>query len=220
MNIIKIFYKTYANLIFKTSKKYWEERYLSGGNSGVGSYGKLADFKAEVINEFIKNNKIATVLEFGCGDGNQLSLLNTENYIGLDVSKTVVEKCTKLFNNDKNKSFFIYEPFCFLDKNHIFSCDLTISLDVLFHLIEQEIFEKYLTDLFSSSKKYVIIYSINYNSSQVGFVKHRNFTNWVETNIKNFKLIKKIPNKYPYDKKNSKKTSHSDFYIYAKDEMQ
>jgi len=221
MNLIKIFYKIYANLTFKTSKKYWEERYASGGNSGVGSYGKLADFKAEVINDFIKNYKIKTVLEFGCGDGNQLSLLNTENYIGLDVSKTVIEKCINKFNKNEDKSFFIYEPCCFLDKNQIFSCDLTLSLDVLYHLIEQEIFEKYLKDLFSSSKKYVIIYSSNYNSPQVGFVKHRNFTNWIEINIKNFRLIKKIPNKYPpNDEKNPTKKSPSDFYIYAKDEIQ
>ena len=31
------------------SKKYWEKRYLKGGDSGDGSYGKLAEFKAKVI---------------------------------------------------------------------------------------------------------------------------------------------------------------------------
>jgi cyclopropane fatty-acyl-phospholipid synthase-like methyltransferase len=213
--IRKKLYKIYTNAKFTTSEEYWEERYTSGGNSGAGSYGKFSLFKAEIINDFIKNNKIKTVLEFGCGDGNQLSLLNTENYIGLDVSKTVIQKCIKKFNKDEHKSFFIYEPYCFLDKNKIFFCDLTLSLDVLFHLIEQDIFEKYLTDLFSSSKKYVIIYSSNYNSSQTGHEKRRNFTDWIEKNAKNFKLIEKIPNKYPpYDGKNPDETCSSDFYIY------
>ena len=39
------------------SKKFWNERYLNGGNSGSGSYNHLAHFKANVINQFIKNNK-------------------------------------------------------------------------------------------------------------------------------------------------------------------
>ena len=30
------------------SKKYWEDRYLKGGNSGNGSYGVLAQFRADV----------------------------------------------------------------------------------------------------------------------------------------------------------------------------
>jgi len=33
------------------SNKYWEERYAKGGNSGKGSYGKSAIFKADVIND-------------------------------------------------------------------------------------------------------------------------------------------------------------------------
>ena len=53
---------------------YWENRYKNNGNSGAGSYGRLAEFKADVINNFIAENKITSVIEFGCGDGNQLSL--------------------------------------------------------------------------------------------------------------------------------------------------
>ena len=36
---------------FPGSEKYWEKRYIAGGNSGAGSYGKLAEFKAEVLND-------------------------------------------------------------------------------------------------------------------------------------------------------------------------
>lgn len=43
------------------SKLYWEARYKNGGNSGAGSYNKLALFKAEIINEFIKKNNIKSV---------------------------------------------------------------------------------------------------------------------------------------------------------------
>ena len=29
------------------SKKYWNDRYVKGHNSGLGSYGELAQFKAD-----------------------------------------------------------------------------------------------------------------------------------------------------------------------------
>ena len=57
------------------SSKYWENRYKAGGNSGSGSYSNLAIFKAEIINSFVKDNKIESVIEFGCGDGQQLNSL-------------------------------------------------------------------------------------------------------------------------------------------------
>jgi hypothetical protein len=40
----------------------------------VGSYGKFAAFKAEVLNAFVQEMRVDTVIEFGCGDGNQLTL--------------------------------------------------------------------------------------------------------------------------------------------------
>ena len=57
---------------FPGSRDYWEQRYSSGSNSGDGSRGKLAEFKAEIINSLVKDKKIESVIEFGCGDGNQL----------------------------------------------------------------------------------------------------------------------------------------------------
>ena len=84
---------------------YWETRYASGKNSGSGSYGRLAVFKAEIINDFCKKHNINTVIEWGCGDGNQLSLMNYPLYTGLDVSCTVIELCREHYANDKSKKF-------------------------------------------------------------------------------------------------------------------
>ncbi len=39
------------------SKKYWNDRYVKGGNSGTGSYNELAKFKAHIINSFIEKIK-------------------------------------------------------------------------------------------------------------------------------------------------------------------
>jgi len=56
------------------SKDYWETRYAMGGNSGAGSYNKIAAFKAEVVNAFVASNGIQHVFELGFGDGQQLSI--------------------------------------------------------------------------------------------------------------------------------------------------
>jgi len=191
------------------SKKYWEKRYVTGGNSGSGSYGKLAEFKAEIINKFIKENGIIKVIELGCGDGNQLSLFEINDYIGLDVTKTAIEMCRKQFKGDKTKSFFLYNPY-FFENNY--ETELSLSLDVIYHLIEDDVFEFYMKHLFAVSNKFVIIYSSNGNNDSIYSAPHckdRRFSEWIEINLPEWKLIKEIKNKYP-DK------SYSDFYIYNK----
>ena len=92
------------------SKDYWEKRYANGGNSGSGSYNNLAKFKAEIINNFINKNKINTVIEWGSGDCNQLTLANYKNYIGYDVSQTAIKICQKKFFNDSTKVFIYLSP--------------------------------------------------------------------------------------------------------------
>lgn len=46
----RIIFTLSKNWSFPSSKEYWEQRYAGGGTSGAGSYGKLAEFKAEIIN--------------------------------------------------------------------------------------------------------------------------------------------------------------------------
>lgn len=85
------------------SKDYWEKRYFKGGNSGQGSYGRLAEFKSKVINSYIKNNDIKYLVDFGCGDGNMTGLIDVEFYIGLDVSTASIARCSKKY---PKKNFF------------------------------------------------------------------------------------------------------------------
>jgi hypothetical protein len=192
------------------SKKYWEKRYIIGGNSGRGSYGRLAEFKAEIINKFIIENRIVKIIEFGCGDGNQLSLFKIDNYIGLDVAGIAIEKCKKQFERDKSKSFFLYDPH--YSKNiDDFKTELSLSLDVIFHIIEDDIFRLYMKHLFAISNKFVIIYSSDNDNPKflAPHYKDRQFSRWIEINLPQWELIRIIKNKYPDE-------SYSDFYIYKK----
>jgi len=195
------------------SSEYWESRYARGETSGAGSYNILAGFKAEILNEFIEANSVFSVVEWGCGDGNQLSYMKYHEYCGLDVSPSAIELCKSRFADDDTKSFVLTNGIHRLDKMY----DLAISLDVIFHLIEDEVYSQYMINLFSSSDKYVCIYSSNNNvpSSSI-HVKHRCFNEFVKDTFTDFELINYIPNRYPWDDKNPNNTSFSDFYFYQK----
>lgn len=193
----------------KSNSDYWENRYAHHGNSGAGSFGKLQKFKAEVLNPFVINNQISSVIEFGCGDGNQLSSFNFPTYIGLDISRIAVRLCISKFRSDTNKSFFLYDPDCFEDKHSLFKADLALSLDVVYHIVEDEIFEKYMRHLFSSSNRFVIIYSTDFDSDKVAHIRHRLFSKWVKEKMPNWILVGRIKNKYPDQSK-------ADFFIFKK----
>ena len=201
--------------IFK-SGNYWESRYKEGGNSGSGTYNHLSEFKAEVINKLISDQQLSTIIEFGCGDGNQLSLLKPANYIGLDVSATVIKQCKKKFSNDASKSFFLYNQECFVDKAGIFRRDASMSIDVLFHLVEQEVYETYLEHLFSSASKMVIIYAADMDIPQrTSHELFRKFTKDVERKFAGWQLKEVIKNKYPSKDYEDENGSLADFFIYT-----
>ena len=201
------------------SRNYWESRYTKGGTSGSGSYGDLAHFKARVINEFVAQHGIESVIEFGCGDGNQLKLAEYPKYIGLDVSPTIIQRCIAEFQNDKSKSFFLYLGDSFYDNNHIFYTDLALSLDVIFHLVEHRIYEQYLKHLFAAASKYVIIYCSNIELPPTrpdSHEYHRIFTKDVERLISGWRLIRVVKNEYPSKDYADETGSLADFYIYEK----
>lgn len=196
------------------SRKYWDERYKKNGNSGDGSYNELSEFKAEVINSFIKEFNINTLIDYGVGDGNQLKLIDTSNikYTGIDVSPTIINKCKELFKDDTSKIFI-------LDNNiNNINADVVISCDVIYHLVEDYVYEKYMENLFNMSSRYVIIYARDEDFRLAEHVKFRKFTSYIEYKFKNWELVKYIENKYPQQTlgKNNKHTSPSNFYIYEK----
>jgi len=216
-DVIKFIYsKIIRPLFFQGSKKYWEKRYSTGGNSGCGSYNELAEFKAEIINNFVSENDVSTVIEFGCGDGNQLELAKYKAYLGLDVSNTIINLCKEKFSSDPTKSFKLVSEY------NGETAELAMSLDVIFHLIEDKVYHDYMKRLFSAAEQYVIFCSSNFDDKKFGkywgsHFKNRKFTKWMEKNITDWSLVKLIPNIYPYNEE-EKTGSVSDFYIYKKNQ--
>ena len=162
--------------------------------------GHLAEFKAETLNAFVRDNAIESVIEFGCGDGRQLSLACYPRYLGHDVSLAAVKACRARFREDPNKTFLCYDPADAPGIANFLRADLTISLDVVYHLVEDRIYDRYLFDLFGASRRFVIVYSSNKaEATRVPHVRHREFTADVKRRFNDFRLVRTIENPQPKD---------------------
>ena len=194
------------------SAAYWEQRYRAGRTSGTGSYGRLARFKAEFLNAFVAEQGIGSIVEFGSGDGAQLELAHYPAYVGVDVAESVVHNCRAKFAIKPNYRFYTAAEFDRASK-----AELTLSLDVIYHLVEDEVFEQYMNGLFDVSTRFVIIYSSN-SEDEVGaaHVRRRRFTDWVSRNRRDFALTETVPNRYPFDPGDPDNTSQADFYVYSR----
>ena len=173
------------------SVTYWKNRYRNGGNSGSGSYGKLAEFKANSFNRFVKENDISSCIEYGCGDGNQLSLMKIDKYLGLDVSPDTIEAIAKKFEGDFGKEFETYDPIKFeiFDR---YTADISISMDVILHLIEESRYLDYLRNLFNSSNRFVGIFNTATDEQPAKMAIHNRFRDhrkWITKHATDFQPI-------------------------------
>ena len=200
------------------SRAYWDRRYRTKGNSGAGSYGRLAAFKAEIINQLIAELSPGSLIDYGVGDGNQLELLNLEGveYTGIDVSPTVIAAC---------KTRFKHAPFRFLlDTEAIRShspsptADLVMSCDVIYHLVEDPVYERYMSNLFGMARNHVLIYAYDTDHRHAAHVRYRKFTEYIAERFPEWTLVRHVPQRYPQRSLGTSNhdTSASDFYLYTR----
>jgi hypothetical protein len=195
---------------FAGSADYWRERYAKGGNSGPGSYGKFAEFKARVLNAWFREAGLSSAIEFGCGDGNQLRLLEVDDYLGVDVSAQAVARCRAAYPGAAGRRFMLADDYAGE------RAECALSLDVIYHLVEDEAFDRYMRRLFAAATRCVVIYSSNQigNATNDGaHVRHRRFTDWVAQHQPGWRLERHVPNEYPY-RGDWRTGSFADFYIY------
>lgn len=176
---------------------YWQNRYERHGDSGVGSAGDLRIFKTDFINSFIKEKNISRVIDFGCGDGRQIINLKINEYLGLDVAPAAINLCREIYKTDETKSFMVYNPKSFENKNFI-QADLVICLDVLYHITDEDDFKKTLRDIFSCSSDWVILYT---NTGIVPVAKrshivYRDTLDYLK-GLTTFKIEEIVKQKYP-----------------------
>jgi SAM-dependent methyltransferase len=195
---------------FPGSAAFWEAHYARGGDSGPGSRGNLAAYKADFVNAFVAEHGIRTVVDLGCGDGAQLALADYPSYVGLDVSETALDSCRRRFAGDPTKTFARYQPGAVGEG----VADLALSMDVLFHLVEDDVFEAYLRDLFGAATRFVLVYASDGDrESTIGSVTDRPFTAYVAAHFPGWRLRDRVPNPHAWAGDVATGT-RSDFFVY------
>lgn len=202
---------------FPGSAAYWDQRYARGGDSGAGSYGKFAAFKARTLNALFAEHGVRSVVEFGSGDGNQLASLQVEDYLGVDVSAEAVARCRARFAGQPGRRFLLADeyPGDAADRPRF---DAALSLDVIYHLIEDEVYEAYMRRLFDAAERLVIVYASNHEDPlrrEAVHVRHREFTRWVAAHAPQWRRIQHIPNEFPF-RGDHREGSFADFHVFAR----
>jgi SAM-dependent methyltransferase len=182
-----------ARATFKGSAPYWERRYAVGGTSGSGSYGAIAAWKAEVVNRWVTDHEVTSVIDLGCGDGNQLGLATYPRYLGIDVSPTAIKRCVELFGSDQTKSFVAYDPTAWHDPAGWFRADLALSMEVIFHLVEDEVRDAYLRQLFASAERFVVICAYDADRPAAAHERYLKFTPWIAQHAPEWTLAEHVP---------------------------
>lgn len=196
------------------SGQYWTERYENGRTSGSGSYGRLAEYKADTINALVAEREITSVVELGSGDGNQVSLFDIPAFTGVDISPIVVERAKKRFADRPGWRFvqsdaFDVEPRAF---------DMAMSLDVIYHLVEDIVFHQYMKDLITVADRFVLIYASDHDEQAHSVhVRHRSYSTWMAQNAPQFELINTYQHPYPMDEgADVDQTSFAFFRLYGR----
>ncbi|WP_170415008.1 class I SAM-dependent methyltransferase [Ruegeria atlantica] len=194
-----------------SSTEYWIDRYAQGKNSGAGSYGRLSVYKANFINTFVEAEGIHSVVELGSGDGNQASLFDIAQFTGLDVSEDCVRNCSARFANRPGWTFLKADA-------EVEAHDAALSLDVVYHLVEDDVFEAYMHRLFSLAKRYVVIYASDFDlTPSARHVRHRAFSKWIADRMPNWKLYCEETNPFNRDGHgNSRRHSFASFKVFEK----
>lgn len=188
------------------SINYWKTRANFSGN---GSRGDLLRFKINFLNEFIKDNNISSILDFGCGDLHLARELNVDEYVGLDI----VERPKP--QNVASKSFTLkIKRFDEVSEQRSF--DLCMSIDVFFHILkdEEDYLKAYIDNMVNHSSKFVIIYAHDSDDPnaviQAVGAKHVFNSNWKKfiRAQSNLKLI--------YEQTSCHEGSFAKFFVFEK----
>lgn len=149
---------------------YWEARYAAAGDSGAGSRGEAAQRKAAYINDLIRRESVRSVVEWGCGDGQQLELLDLPDaYLGVDISPAAVRRCLA---RHPRRAFAVWPTGVQVDAR----AEVALSIDVIFHLVADADFDAYWARLFDSATRLVLAHATDVDRTGARHVRHRRHT--------------------------------------------
>lgn len=180
------FVRKISDRSFPGSARYWERRYLAGmRGAGRGSAGMAFKDKLATVDRVIRATKSLTVLDLGCGPeafGNYLH--NVGTYLGIDVSHEAV-RTSQAKRSVPGRRYQDLPSFGPLGE-----FDLVLSLEVIFHLVEDHVYHRYMSHLTESSTGYLLIQSTDREEDRFhgSHYRDRPFRDWIETHAPRWRL--------------------------------
>jgi SAM-dependent methyltransferase len=148
---------------------YWHNRYLDGKGSGPSSRGDVAAAKADRINRLL-DGTTRTVVDWGVGDGTVAAGIDANRYLGVDITQAALDLARAACGPRPGWSWLLYDPH--LPPPLTVQADLALSLDVLFHLTDDQAYRTYLQLLFGSAPT-VFIRASNYDAPRNDHMRRR-----------------------------------------------
>jgi hypothetical protein len=130
--------------------EYWERRYSQGGTSGL-FLEKSREWKWKHI--LAHAGVMDTVIDVGCGDLRFWEDRNCEDYIGIDISQTIIEKDMR----ERPRWKFILQEAQTPIRG--IGARVVLCLDVLFHILDESAYVRILENLCMYSKEWVFIFT-------------------------------------------------------------
>jgi len=132
------------------SVEYWEKRYREGGKSGRGSVGASREWKWSIIRKHV--TLVDDVVDVGCGDLSFWEGRTCERYFGVDISPYIIKR-----NAEKRPDWaFIAWP---AERRLPLRGRVVLCLDVLFHILDDEVATKIMDNLCEYSSEWVVIHA-------------------------------------------------------------
>jgi predicted O-methyltransferase YrrM len=155
---------------------YWDRRYATGGTSGAGSRGAEAEEKVRLVQRVIDEHGVRSVLDLGCGDGYVASRLRVAEYVGYDPAPSALALCRAAMPGRAFVGELPAGPF-----------DLVLSLDVMFHLVDDADYREHIFWLLSLGSC-ALVWSTDHAERGAKHVLHRKWTadvppGWAVTRI-------------------------------------
>lgn len=135
------------------TSNYWDKRYSNGGTSGDGSIGSLREFKWAKIEERV--GKVDDVIDVGCGDLSFWDGRDCKKYVGIDASEIIIQK-----NILKRPNWnFIMSKSDNLMLSSLYQSDVVFCFDMLFHIMDDDVYEGTIDNLSRFSSRYIFVYT-------------------------------------------------------------
>ncbi len=165
---------------------------------------RLARYRTNFLNRFIRQNDTADLIQFGCADGKLPQRLKVGAYLGVDAAPEVLAQCRHAGRNDPSRQFLTAK-----NLPARATADLALSVEAIHRLVAETEFNAHFRGLFDTARRHVIIHGSDGWPGWAGAASRR-FTAHVQRYFPAWRLAAHIPSPFPPT------AAAGDFFVYAR----